>query len=370
MTEQIREETAFLQEAGKALSEAGRLAKEEERLREEEAKTLRELKTGEKALKDEIDSTLRKRLKELTGTHDAEIAEEKDKLKKAKASREKAKNEGVEERIREETRPYLEDSSAKKTEMVNAFRKQKIPAYYATRLYYALHFPHRPVDLLVLLLFVGLFFVAVPCGIFFLALPENLRSPVLLAVIYVLSVLAFGGLYTWIGNSSKSKYPDMLRMGKETWDDLAANKKQVRKLTRQIRRDKDEERYNLGAYDDEIARAAQAVQEAEARKQEALANFDTVTKNIITDELTQNSSEKIGRLMSAHDEALRLLQETGEEKRQKEKILTEQYEVRLGREFMSEEKIEALSDILTRGSASSLADAMTEYRTGRDNKEK
>ena len=144
----------------------------------------------------------------------------------------------------------------------------------------------------------------------------------------------------------------------------------MRKLTRQIRRDKDEERYNLGAYDDEIARASQAVQEAEARKQEALTNFDTVTKNIITDELTQNSSEKIGRLMSAHDEALRLLQEVGEEKRQKEKTLQEQYEVRLGREFMSEEKIEALSDILTRGSASSLADAMTEYRTGRDNKEK
>ena len=334
MTEQIREETAFLQEAGQALSEAGRLAKEEERLKEEEAKTLRELKTGEKALKDEIDSTLRKRLKELTGTHDAE------------------------------------DSSAKKAEMLNAFRKQKIPAYYTTRLYYALHYPHKPADLLVLLLFVGLCFIAVPCGIYFLALPENLRSPVLLAVIYVLSVLIFGGLYTWIGNSSKSKYTDMLRMGKETWDDLAANQKQVRKLTRQIRRDKDEERYNLGAYDDEIARASQAVQEAEARKQEALTNFDTVTKNIITDELTQNSSEKIGRLMSAHDEALRLLQEVGEEKRQKEKTLQEQYEVRLGREFMSEEKIEALSDILTRGSASSLADAMTEYRTGRDNKEK
>ena len=81
MTEQIREETTFLQEAGQALSEAGRLAKQEEKLKEEEAKTLRELKAGEKALKDEIDSTLRKRLKELTGTHDAEIAEEKDKLK-------------------------------------------------------------------------------------------------------------------------------------------------------------------------------------------------------------------------------------------------------------------------------------------------
>ncbi|MBQ7534771.1 MAG: hypothetical protein IJT43_04040 [Stomatobaculum sp.] len=375
MTQQIEDSTAFLKEARQALTEVNSLEQEEERLKAEEAKTLRELETEEKALKDEIDSTLRKRLQEINTTYDSEIAKKKDELKKAKARREKAKNEGIEERIREETKPILEDSAEKKKEMVNAFQKQKIPSYYATRLYYALHFPHKPVDILVLLLFVGVFFVALPCGIYFLAIPEALRSAPVLVVIYVLSILIFGGLYTYIGNSSKSKYSDMLQMGKETWDDLAKNKKLVRKLTKQIRRDKDEDKYDLGSFDDEIARVTQEISETNTKKQEALTTFDTVTKNIITDELTQNSKEKIGQLMSAHDEAYRRLREVGTERQQKKLALTDQYEVRLGKEFMSEEKIDALSDILTRGAASSLTDAMTEYRTNRiakdrDNTEK
>ena len=364
-----------MKEARQALTEVNGLEKEEERLKAEEATTLRELEAGEKALKDEIDSTLRKRLQEINSSYDAEIAKGKDELKKAKARREKAKNEGIEERIKEETKPILEDSKEKKTEMLNAFQKQKIPSYYASRLYYALHFPHKPVDFLVLLLFVGLFFVALPCGIYFLALPEKLRSSLILIIIYVLSILIFGGLYTYIGNSSKSRYSDMLRMGKETWDDLAKNEKLVRKITKQIRKDKDEDRYDLGAYDDEIARVTQMISETTAKKQEALNTFDTVTKNIITDELTQNSSEKIGRLMSAHDEAYRRLREVGEERQQKKLALTDRYEVHLGKEFMSEEKIDALSDILTRGAANSLTEAMTEYRTSsiakdRDNTEK
>ena len=375
MTEQNTESTVFLKEARQALTEVNGLEKEEERLKAEEATTLRELEAGEKALKDEIDSTLRKRLQEINSSYDAEIAKGKDELKKAKARREKAKNEGIEERIKEETKPILEDSKEKKTEMLNAFQKQKIPSYYASRLYYALHFPHKPVDFLVLLLFVGLFFVALPCGIYFLALPEKLRSSLILIIIYVLSILIFGGLYTYIGNSSKSRYSDMLRMGKETWDDLAKNEKLVRKITKQIRKDKDEDRYDLGAYDDEIARVTQMISETTAKKQEALNTFDTVTKNIITDELTQNSSEKIGRLMSAHDEAYRRLREVGEERQQKKLALTDRYEVHLGKEFMSEEKIDALSDILTRGAANSLTEAMTEYRTSsiakdRDNTEK
>ena len=370
MSQPITDYQSFFSGALQAIEDTANLKQEEDQLRSEEARTRTELEAEEKKLKADIDRSIKERLNEINRTYDGEISKAKDELKKAQAKREKARNQSVKARIAEETKGPLDEAAEKLRNMKEAFRKQHMPAFTTTRLYYSLFMPHRFKDFLLLVFLIVICFIAVPCGIYFLALPENLRSPVLLAVIYVLSVLIFGGLYTWIGNSSKSKYTDMLRMGKETWDDLAANQKQVRKLTRQIRRDKNEERYNLGAYDDEIARASQAVQEAEARKQEALTNFDTVTKNIITDELTQNSSEKIGRLMSAHDEALRLLQEVGEEKRQKEKTLQEQYEVRLGREFMSEEKIEALSDILTRGSASSLADAMTEYRTGRDNKEK
>ena len=364
MTEQIREETAFLQEAGQALSEAGRLAKEEERLKEEEAKTLRELKAGEKALKDEIDSTLRKRLKELTGTHDAEIAEEKDKLKKAKAQKEKAKNEGIEERIREETRPYLEDSSAKKAEMLNAFRKQKIPAYYTTRLYYALHYPHKPADLLVLLLFVGLCFIAVPCAVYFLAVPEKWQIPVVMAGIYVAAILLFGGIYIGISNATKTPpgHMEMLRMGRDTWDEIRAARKTAKRIEQNIANETDDGAYDLAVYDDEIAQITQRLNEASRKKQEALTNFETVNRNIITDELTQNARPRIEQLSSDHAVAARRLQEVSSERQTRTLAMADDYEVYLGKENMTRERLQALSDIMAEGQVRNISEAVDEYR--------
>ena len=140
----------------------------------------------------------------------------------------------------------------------------------------------------------------------------------------------------------------------------------VKKITKQIRHDKSEDRYDLGSYDDEIARAQQKVSEANARKQEALAQFDSVTKNIISDELTQKAGEKIGRLMSTHDETYRRYREVSEERQQKRMSLSDNYEAYLGKEFMTEEKISALSGILERGAVNSLTEAMAEYRTSRN----
>ena len=366
MTQQITDCTAFLKEAGEALAQVNALEEEEKRLEVEEKRTKSELEAAEKALKDEIDSTLRKRLQEINSTYDAEIAKSKDELIRAKAEREKAKSAGIEERIRQETAPILEDSAEKMKDLKNAFKKQQIPGYCTTRLFYALHYPRKAVDFLVILLFIVLAFVAVPCGVYFLLLPENFRLPPVLVGVYILAILLFGGIYTAVGNATMRKYPEMLRLGRETWDDIAKNKKLVKKITKQIRHDKSEDRYDLGSYDDEIARAQQKVSEANARKQEALAQFDSVTKNIISDELTQKAGEKIGRLMSAHDETYRRYREVSEERQQKRMSLSDNYEAYLGKEFMTEEKISALSGILERGAVNSLTEAMAEYRTSRN----
>ncbi len=363
MTQQITDCTEFLTKAKAALTEVESLKSEEERLVTEEATTRAAVEAEQKALKDEIDSTLRKRVQEINSSYDSEIAKSKEELKKAKLRREKAKNAGIEERIREDTKMYLEDTTQKMTELKDAFKKQHIPGYYTSRLYYALHFPRKPVDFLVILLFVAICFLALPCGIYFLALPEKYRMPLVLVGIYFAAILIFGGIYTYIGNASKSKHLDMLKLGRETWDDVAKNKKLVRKVTRQIRRDKSEDRYDLASYDDEISRIMQKISETTNQKQEALNNFDTVTKNIISDELTQNRSQKLGALISAHDEASQKLKTVGEERQQKRLALNDQYEVYLGKEFMSEEKIDALTEIVSRGSVLSLTDAMAEYRS-------
>ena len=249
------------------------------------------------------------------------------------------------------------------TGMKDAFRKQGIPGWYTTRLYYALHFPHKLGDFLTIFVFVAVCFLAVPCGIFFQLLPAQYRTiPVLIAV-YFACIFLFGGIYTFIGNSSKSRYNDMLKMGKQTWDEIEQNQKLVKKRRKAIMGDSSEEGYNLASFDDEIAQLNQKISQTTARKESELNNFETVTKNILADELTRNVADRIGSLTAARDDAAAKLKDTSDRRQAAALSLADKYEVILGREYMDEEKLDALAEILRSGKALNLADAVQEYET-------
>ena len=64
----------------------------------------RELEAAGRAVTDAVNQTVRKRLEEISSSYDKEIAKGQDRLKKARAKREKAKSRGMKERIAEETR--------------------------------------------------------------------------------------------------------------------------------------------------------------------------------------------------------------------------------------------------------------------------
>ena len=369
MTQQIADCTAFLKEAGEALAEVKNLRAEEDRLKGEERKAEEALESARSKLKSDIDAAQKKRLQELTREQDGRLSAAKEELKRAQSAKETARNAGIEERVRTETAPILEESRTKLQEMKDAFRKQHIPWYCTTRLYYRMHYPHKLTDFLTLLVFILVCFGAIPCGIYFLVLPEKFRLPVVLVGIYAASILIFGGIYTFIGNSTMRKYGDMLKMGKETWDEVENLRKQVKIKTREIRRDRSDESYNLGAYDEEIAKAQQKLESTAAERQEALQQFDAVTRNAISDELTEKAGGKIGELLGVHDELFRKLEEVSGQLKEKDAALTENYEAYLGREFMDEEKIGALSEILEKGAAANLTEAMAEYRTGRNKAE-
>ena len=61
------------------------------------------LDTEKKQMTDAVGSTVKKRRDDINSSYDAEINKAQDQLKKARAKREKAKNQGMKERIAEET---------------------------------------------------------------------------------------------------------------------------------------------------------------------------------------------------------------------------------------------------------------------------
>lgn len=104
------------------------------------------------------------------------------------------------------------------------------------------------------------------------------------------------------------------------------------------------------------------------KKKDALNTFENVTRMIISDEIAQNSREKLEAMEARHEEAsshLKYIQTILQEKRI---YMTNTYETYLGKEFLSAERIEALKTIIEAGEASNISEAIEVYR-GRGKKE-
>lgn len=358
----ITDYSEFLSEAKQGLAELDQLTSSEEQLRTEEARLKKELAAEQKALKDEIDLNVKQRISEINKNYDGEISRDRDELNRVKSRREKARTQGVKERIKELTQGKLEENENLRRELREAFQKQGVPWFYRTRLYYRLFFPHHLGDFLTLFLFVVVCFVAIPCGIYFFLLPEQFRHTLALVGIYIACILLFGGLYTFINSSSKVKYLESLKAGRDVWDQIIANRKAVARITKNVSRDRSDEGYDLASFDDEIARLTHQIAENTRKKEEALNQFETVTKTILTDELTQNARPRIEQLASDHAVAARRLTETAEARQKRRLSLSDGYETYLGKEFMTPERIDALKTIMDSGSAANLSEAIQQYK--------
>ena len=103
MAQAITDFKGFLSDAKQIALELADLEREEQQAKEEEERLLKALESEKKAVADNISLTVKRRREEINKSYDSEIAGAQDRLKKTRARREKAKNQGIKERIKEET---------------------------------------------------------------------------------------------------------------------------------------------------------------------------------------------------------------------------------------------------------------------------
>ena len=360
MAQPITDYAAFFDGAKQAVWEMEQLKLREEQLLNLENELETSLKTKQKQVSDIISQTVKKRLEEINQSYDAEISKKQDRLKKIRSKREKAKNQGVKERIVEDTQSLLKENADLRRQMKTLFHTNHVPRFCAGKLYYSLYFTKGLKELVTMLIVLLICFLTVPCGIYFM-IPE--RKTMHLILIYMLSILIFGGLYVKIGNSTKIKYMDVLKEGRQILNQIAANKKQVKKITKSIRKDKDEAVYNLQKYDDEIAQLEQDMAQAERQKKEALNTFESVTKTIISDEIMGNHQAELTQIETDLAKTNDDLKETQKAAMNKALYITDNYEVYAGKEFMSVERLEALEELIQSGKATNLTEAITVYKS-------
>ncbi len=360
MAQTMEECLVFLNEAKEALEKLQQLEGQEQKLVQEEAQLERSLEEEKKQMGAAVQQTVKKRREEISAAYEGEIRKAKEQLKKIRSKREKAKGKGIKGRIQEETAVFWEQIRDLKQQRRNRIKREQLPGIFQSPLYYSLYFPHFLKEYLMLFLCILVVFLAIPWGAYWL-LPE--RKPLYLAGIYIIDILVAGGGYIFVGNRTKLPYMEPLRECRKIQDQILENRKKIRKTAASVRRDKNEALYDLGKYDDEIARLQQELEEVAEKQKDALNTFDTVTKNILKDEIENHYRAKLEQLQGDHQEVARRLREVQEDVKERRLHMTDCYGTYLGKEFMNPQKLGELCMIVQAGKASNVSEAIRVYQS-------
>ena len=362
--EVITDYGTFLREAKSAVQELDRMKEQQERLARQLKQDQKALEAGKKQVEDAIAQTTKKRKNDITAGYDKELSKGQERLKKARSKREKAKSQGVKERIVEETADLRDDNRRIRLQIRTLFQQEHVPAFCNTGWYYALYFPRWPGEFLQLAAAVLVCFLLIPYGIYAAILAHG---ALYLALVYFVCAVGFGGLYVVVGNRTRDRCAQALKEGRQLRDEMHGNNKRMRVITRTIKRDRNEAIYNLEKYDDEIAQIEQSMKEMAAKKKDALNAFETVTRNIIADEITEGSREKLESMKRQCDEGEKQLKELENAVKDQNLHITDCYGSYIAREFLTPEKLDELADRMQNGTASSLSEAMEQLKKNAHN---
>lgn len=357
--ESKQENIAFLQEA-KIASEQLKALKEQTYKKEIAFKKLsKEYEQETKAVEDSINITVKKRKSELEKSFDSEIEKADTMLRRAKDQRGEAKKSGQRARISEETADLRGSVRRYNTEVETLFKKNGVPGICNSRLFYALTGPSNFLDIIICVVTFALCFVIIPlliCKIFEV-------GALMVAVIYIVCILIFGGLYVGLFLKNKIRHADTLEQGKLIRKKMNADAKHIEAIKKSIINDKNEEMYNLGGFDEQISDIEADKNEVAKSKQAAVDDFEKNVKTRITEEIRANNKERLDSLCNQRNNAKHEFDEYSEKLQQQNLEVAQKYETVLGKDY-DVESIDLLIGFFESGRATNISEAQSLYKMG------
>lgn len=309
---------------------------------------------AEKETQDTIDSTIKKRMAEVSASFDKEINDEKGKLRAIRNKRDKAKNKGIKQRIDAETEELRKSVRDLNTEIRTVFKTKGVPGFCNTGYYYSMYCPRTIHDWVVLVCTLLMCIIVIPT-VLYCVLDWFWLWKILLAA----GVIAvFAALYITIWLSTKDRFKATIVEMRGKRDAISVNKKEIRKIKKAIKKDKDESQYNLGGFDEEIGEIESRIKVTAEKKRLALEEFDKNTKPAIISEITGRNRESIEAMNKEIGELTAKRRSLEAEQKDIVYNITSSYEAFLGSEYMKPNKIEELKDVIQSGSAATIIEAI------------
>ena len=186
---------------------------------------------------------------------------------------------------------------------------------------------------------------------------------VFMAITYFVVVVAVFLIYKLIENQTKHKHKEALISIRSLRDQMDSNNRQIKKIAKAIRKDKNEEMYNLGDYDTKLQDLENDIAIITQNKADALKVFDETTKAAIVEEIENREMPRIEELEQKYNEIAARHAELEDTVKQLGIKLSTEYESYVDKSFSDVAKIDELIAFMENGQAATIGDAIQAYKT-------
>lgn len=316
----------------------------------------KELNSLKKEMEDKITADIKEKRGEIKKKHDEIIAEADKILKEAEKKKKDAKAAAINDRVKNETAGLTAQNESLKAQNVNLFKANKIPSFCNNFFYYSLFAPKSGTNFLVFALGVVIALGVIPNVV---CLLMGSSPTIVKVLVYALIVVIFVGVYLLVYFLTRSKGKgSVIEQGRANVEQVSKNNKEIRKIEKGIRADKDETRYGLGTFDDEIKAAQAMVNAKNADKETALKMFDEQTAVTIRQEIEKEKMPAINELSGVFAQLQTDLAAKKEDFNIFSKAVFEDCTQYLGKEYMDADKIDNMIYLIKTGRAASITEAM------------
>ena len=220
--------------------------------------------------------------------------------------------------------------------------------------------PGSIADFLYCILTFVILFGGIPAIIWYF-LPKPVSTYVI-ALIYVGLIIVFGGIYMLVFSTSRTKYRDIVNAGNNARKRIRNNKKVIDKISKNIKKDKDDTQYGLENYNAQLEDIRIKLEDLAAKRKDALKAFDESTKQAVTDEIKNAAQEEIDGYKSRLSELTVNLSGIRDYIKQKKIYIAENYEVFLGKEIVDTENLKALLKLSEKNQTATISELIELYK--------
>ena len=311
------------------VKELGQSELREKELTEAEDNAEKILAEKEKSVAKEIMDITKKRREEIAQTFDAEEDKLNEIAKKTSQKREKYRDVKVSERIQIETADFIEANKQIKSDTKKLYKQNKTPGFFNSEFYYTLFMPGSIRDFLYCILSFA---------------------------------ILFGGIYMLIFTTSRNKYIEVVNMGNNARNKIKNNKRVIAKISKKIRKDKDDTHYGLENYNAKLEDIKIQLEDLMEKRKEALRVFDDSTRQAVADEIKNGAQAEIDGYKTRLTELAANLSEIRDYIKQRKIYIAENYEAFLGKELVDADTLKALLEISDKNPAATISELIELYK--------